>query len=209
MCGRYSLTSRLDALLPRLRGPLPEGLQRHYAPRALIRPGEPLLIQRLEQAQPVVDLALWGLLPAWVRDPGAALRPINARSETVAEKPSFRGAWRHRRCLIPADGFFEQGCRIARRDGAPFWLGGVWERWLGAEGEQLDSACVLTTRPNALIAPIHSRMPVVIPEDCAERWLAAAGGAALQALQPLLEPWDATGWQRQPLDKLQLALPVP
>lgn len=209
MCGRYSLTSRLDALLPRLRGPLPAGLERHYAPRPLIRPGEPLLIQRLEQGQPVVDLALWGLLPAWVRDPRGAARPINARSETVAEKPSFRGAWRHRRCLIPADAFFEKGWRIARRDGAPFWLGGLWERWLGADGEQLDSCCVLTTRPNALIAPIHGRMPVVIPEGAEGLWLGAADGAGRRRLLPLLEPWDPAAWQCRPLDQRQLVLAMP
>jgi putative SOS response-associated peptidase YedK len=209
MCGRYSLTSRLDALLPRLRGPWPEGLEAHYAPRPLIRPGEPLLIQRLEQGRPQVDLALWGLVPAWVRDPRAAARPINARSETVAEKPSFRGAWRHRRCLIPADAFFEKGFRIARRDRALFWLGGLWERWLGAGGEQLDACCVLTTRPNELIAPIHGRMPVVIPEGAERRWLGAADGAARRQLLPLLEPWDPAGWQRLPLDRQQLALPMP
>jgi putative SOS response-associated peptidase YedK len=209
MCGRYSLTSRLDALLPRLRGPLPAGLERHYAPRPLIRPGEPLLIQRREQGQPVVDLALWGLLPAWVRDPAGAPRPINARSETVAEKPSFRGAWRHRRCLIPADAFFEKGWRIARRDGAPFWLGGLWERWLGADGEQLDSCCVLTTRPNALIAPIHGRMPVVIPEGAEGLWLGAADGAGRRRLLPLLEPWDPAAWQCRPLDQRQLVLAMP
>jgi putative SOS response-associated peptidase YedK len=209
MCGRYSLTSRLDALLPRLRGPLPEGLERHYAPRPLIRPGEPLLIQRLEQGRSQVDLALWGLLPGWVREPRGAARPINARSETVAEKPSFRGAWRHRRCLIPADAFFEKGCRIARQDGAPFWLGGLWERWLGPGGEQLDSCCVLTTQPNALIAPIHGRMPVVITEGAETLWLEAADGPGRQRLQPLLQPWDPAGWQRLPLDQPQLALPMP
>ncbi len=198
MCGRYSLTSRLDALLPRLRGPLPAGLERHYAPRPLIRPGEPLLIQRLEQEQPRVDLALWGLLPAWVRDPRGSPRPINARSETVAAKPSFRGPWRHRRCLIPADAFVESGWRVARRDGLPFWLGGLWERWLGADGEQLDSCCVLTTQPNALIAPIHGRMPVVIPEGAESQWLAAADGAGLRALQPLLSGWDPSGWEAVP-----------
>jgi putative SOS response-associated peptidase YedK len=209
MCGRYSLTSRLDALLPRLRGPLPAGLEHHYAPRSLIRPGEPLLIQRLEEGRPRVDLALWGLLPAWVRDSRGAARPINARSETVAEKPSFRGAWRHRRCLIPADAFFEKGCRIARRDGAPFWLAGLWERWLGPGGEQLDSCCVLTTQPNALIAPIHGRMPVVIPDGAEALWLEADAGAGRSRLLPLLQPWDPTGWQRLPLDQPQLALPMP
>lgn len=203
MCGRYALTTAIDRLLPRLRGELPPGLAEHYAPRPVIRPGEPLLIQRQQQGRPEVAFALWGLLPAWVKDPAdpsrAAHRPINARSETVAQKASFRGPWRHHRCLIPADAFFEQGHRIARRDGAPFWLGGLWERWLGADGSQLDTCCILTTRPNGLIAPLHDRMPVLIPDGLERAWLAPVHGAELRALEPLLAPWDPHGWQAEPL----------
>ncbi|MFM7550395.1 MAG: SOS response-associated peptidase [Cyanobacteriota bacterium] len=195
MCGRYSLTAGLDRLLPRLNGHLPAGLAEHYAPRALIRPGEPLLIQRQEQGRPAVALALWGLLPSWVKDPASAHRPINARSETVGEKPSFRGPWRHHRCLLPADAFFEKGRTIRRRDGGLFWLAGLWERWIGPDGSELDTCCVLTTRPNALIAPLHERMPVLIPDGLEPPWLAPADGPGLRALEPLLEPWDPTGWE--------------
>jgi putative SOS response-associated peptidase YedK len=199
MCGRFSLTTAIDRLLPRLQGQLPPQLAEHYAPRPLIRPGEPLLIQRQQQGRLEVSFAVWGLLPAWVKDPAGAPRPINARSETVAEKASFRGPWRHHRCLIPADAFFEKGQRIARRDRAPFWLAGLWERWLGADGSQLDSCCILTTRPNALIAPIHERMPVLIPDGLEEAWLAPVHGAELRALEPLLEPWDPAGWLLEPI----------
>jgi putative SOS response-associated peptidase YedK len=199
MCGRFSLTTAIDRLLPRLQGQLPPQLAEHYAPRPLIRPGEPLLIQRQQQGRLEVSFAVWGLLPAWVKDPAGAPRPINARSETVAEKASFRGPWRHHRCLIPADAFFEKGQRIARRDRAPFWLAGLWERWLGADGSQLDSCCILTTRPNALIAPIHERMPVLIPDGLEEAWLAPVHGAELRALEPLLEPWDPAGWLIEPI----------
>jgi putative SOS response-associated peptidase YedK len=201
MCGRFSLTTAIDQLLPRLQGELPPELAEHYAPRPLIRPGEPLLLQRLQQGRPEVAFALWGLLPAWVKDPAhrPVHRPINARSETVAEKASFRGPWRHHRCLIPADAFFEKGQRIARRDGAPFWLGGLWERWLGADGSQLDTCCILTTRPNALIAPIHERMPVLIPDGLEAAWLAPVHGAELRALEPLMEPWDPAGWLMEPI----------
>jgi putative SOS response-associated peptidase YedK len=221
MCGRYSLTTDLDALLPRLRGPLPPAFARHYAPRPLIAPGEPLLIQCRDEGRERVALALWGLLPAWQRRPEGAARPINARSETVAEKPSFRGPWRHRRCLIPADAFFEKGWRIARQDGAPFWLAGLWERWLGDDGSELDTCCVLTTRANGLIAPLHPRMPVLIPETAVPAWLAAADGLALRRLQPLLQPWSPAGWRLDPLatgprparraaslDRQQLSLPL-
>ena len=195
MCGRYSLTARLDQLLPRLKGPPPAGLAEHYRPRPLIRPGEPLLIQRQEHGRPEVALALWGLLPAWVKEPGAAHRPINARSESVAEKASFRGPWRQRRCLLPADAFFEKGRRIRRSDGRLFWLGGMWERWIGADGSELESCCVLTTRPNGLLVPLHDRMPVVVPDGAEAAWLGAADGPELRALAPLLEPWDPSGWE--------------
>ena len=201
MCGRYALTTDLEALLPRLRGPLPPDFARHYAPRPLIRPGEPVLIQCRDDGRDRVALALWGLLPAWVKQPVGAPRPINARSETVAERPSFRGAWRHRRCLIPADAFFEKGCRISRRDGATFWLGGLWERWLGPDGSELESCCVLTTAANALIAPWHPRMPVLIPDTAASAWLAAADGAALRRLVPLLGPWAPEGWHLEPASR--------
>jgi putative SOS response-associated peptidase YedK len=195
MCGRYSLTASLDRLLPRLKGPLPAGLLEHYAPRSLIRPGEPLLILRQEHGRPEVGLALWGLLPSWVKDPAGAHRPINARSETVGEKPSFRGPWRHHRCLVPADAFFEEGRTIRRRDGAVFWLAGLWERWIGPDGSELETCCVLTTRPNALIAPFHDRMPVLIPDGLEEPWLEERDGAGLRALEPLLQPWDPRGWE--------------
>jgi putative SOS response-associated peptidase YedK len=198
MCGRYSLTTAIDRLLPRLQGEPPAGLAAHYAPRPLIRPGEPLLIQRWQHGRPEVGFAVWGLLPAWVKDPAGARRPIHARAETVAGKASFRGPWRHHRCLIPADAFLEKGQRIARRDGAPFWLAGLWERWLGADGSQLDSCCILTTRPNALIAPVHERMPALIPDGLERAWLAPVHGAELRALEPLLEPWDPADWRIEP-----------
>lgn len=195
MCGRFSLTADLDRLLPQLQGPLPPGLEAHYAPRAEVRPGEPLLIQRQEHGQLQVALALWGLLPEWVKDPAAAHRSVHARAETVALKPSFRGAWRHRRCLIPADAFWEQGRWIRRCDGELFWLAGLWDRWIGPDGSELESCCVLTSAPNALVAPIHRRMPVVIPTGLEEAWLAPADGLGLRALEPLLLPWDSADWQ--------------
>lgn len=198
MCGRYSLTAQIDQLLPHLKGSLPPGFVEHYAPRRLIRPGEPLLIQRQANGRFEAALALWGLLPGWVKEPAdprkPTHRPFNARRETVAEKPSFRGAWRHRRCLIPADAFYEKRFTIRRRDGALFWLAGLWEHWVGADGSELESCCVLTTEPNSLIAPLHNRMPALIPVGMEEPWLASTDGAGLRTLEPLLEPWDPQGW---------------
>jgi putative SOS response-associated peptidase YedK len=218
MCGRYSLTTAIDQLLPRLRGPLPEGLEEHYLPRVQVRPSEPVLIQRETEGHPEVALVRWGLLPAWLKDPRGRSRPINARSETVAEKPYFRGAWRQHRCLLPADGFYEwrapaaaapgsgrprkQPYRIRRRDGAPFWLGGLWDRWLGADGSELETCCILTTAPNDLLRPIHERMPVVVPDAQVEPWLLARGAAPLRQLEPLLRPWDPRGWEALQLESL-------
>lgn len=215
MCGRFALESPLPELLQRLQGPMPPGLAAHYAPRALIVPGEPVLIARQEHGRLETALVLWGLLPDWVKDPlapgpdgRARPRPFNARSETAAAKATFRGAWRHRRCLIPADAFFEKGCRIAPANGGLFWLAGLWERWIGPDGSELESCCVLTTRPNALVAPLHDRMPVLIPAGLEEPWLAPADGPGLRALEPLLEPWDPATWLAFRLDQAQLNLPL-
>jgi putative SOS response-associated peptidase YedK len=212
MCGRYSLSTRLDRLLPRLKGPMPPGLEAYYAPRPQVRPGEPVLLQRQEHGRLEVALALWGLVPDWCPDPMARRRPINARSETVGEKPFFRGAWRHRRALIPADGFYEWQTRtlegrpfkqpwlFRRRDRCPFWLGGLWDRWLGEDGGELESCVVLTTAPNDLLARVHDRMPVVIPDGLEEAWLASVDGPGLRALEPLMAPWDPAAWEAVKLE---------
>ncbi len=194
MCGRYSLTARIDQLLPLMGGALPEGLLQHYAPRPLIRPGEPVLALRQEHGQIRSSLMLWGLLPEWSKDPLGGARPFNARAETVAEKASFRGPWRHRRCLLPADGFFEKGHRVGRRDGLPFWLAGIWDRWIGPDGSEVESCCVLTTAPNALVAPLHDRMPVIVPEGLEQAWMEPLDGPGLRALQPLMHGWSPEGW---------------
>lgn len=214
MCGRYSLTSSLDALLPRLKGDLPAGLAEHYAPRPQVRPGEPLLLLRQEHGRLATGLALWGLVPEWAKDPRGMRRPINARCETVAEKPFFRGPWRHRRALLPADGFYEWQRRLdpasgrewkqpwlfRRRDRAPFWLGGLWERWCGPDGGELETAVILTTAPNDLLRRVHDRMPVVIPDGLEEPWLAALDGPGLRALVPLMAPWDPAAWEAVKLE---------
>ena len=214
MCGRYSLTTAIDQLLPRLKGPLPPGLAQHYTPRQQVRPGEPVLLQRQEHDRLQVGLALWGFLPEWSKDPLGMRRPINARSETVAEKAFFRAAWRHRRALIPADGFFEWQSRtdpssgrsykqpwlFRRRDRAPFWLGGLWERWSGPDGGELETCCVLTTAPNDLLRRVHDRMPVVIPDGLEQAWLEPADGPALRALEPLMAPWDPAAWEAVKLE---------
>jgi putative SOS response-associated peptidase YedK len=195
MCGRYALTTPIDRLLPRLGARLPEALLDHYAPRPQIRPGEPVLVLRQEHGRSAAALMLWGLLPEWSRDPLAAARPFNARSETVAEKASFRGPWRHRRCLLPADGFWEKGRLLRQRDGAPFWLAGLWDRWIGPDGSEVESCCVLTTAANVLVRSLHDRMPVIVADGLEDAWMAPADGPGLRALQPLMAGWDPGGWE--------------
>ncbi|WP_094556900.1 SOS response-associated peptidase [Synechococcus sp. 1G10] len=206
MCGRYSLTSTIDQLLPRLKGPLPDGLLKHYQPRQQVRPGEPLLIQRQQHGRPEVSFAQWGLVPGWLKDTHGKSRPINARSETVSQKPFFRGPWRHHRCLLPADGFYEwhqkQPYWIRRQDGAAFWLGGLWDHWIAPDGTELQTCCILTTTPNALLRPIHDRMPVVIMDGWEEAWLLPEDAAELRGLEALMAPWNPAGWEAIPLDRL-------
>lgn len=197
MCGRFSLSCSADQLPLPLRRVLPEEHRRHYSPRRLVRPFEPVLALVQDEGQAQAALLIWGLLPAWVKDPSQAPRPINARSETVMEKPSFRGAWRHRRCLIPATAFFEKHHCFQPQNRSVFWLAGIWERWLGADGSELDTCTVLTTTPNPLVAPWHPRMPVLIPEGLEEAWMAPVYGADLRALEGMCSPWASEGWVHQ------------
>ena len=195
MCGRFALSTPLKQLPSELLRRMDQEHQARYAERNLIVPGEPLLAFRSDQSGPEASLMLWGLIPGWLKDPSKGPRPFNARAETVAEKPSFRGAWRHRRCLLPASCFFEKGCAIRRIDRHCFWLAGLWERWLGGDGSEVDTCTILTTTPNDLVRPLHQRMPVVIPEGLEEAWMAPVHGQQLRALEPLLAPWDPSGWE--------------
>ena len=208
MCGRYSLETPLDGLQAWLKPWLQDddrGWLAHYAPRQLIRPGEPVLALRREHGRSRTAHMLWGLLPGWVKDPlHGPPRPINARAETLADKASFRGPWRHHRCLLPADGFFENGQKLLPQAAELFWLAGLWDRWIGPDGSEVETCCVITTRPNALVRPLHDRMPVIIPAGLEEVWLEPGDGAHRRALEPMLEPWSAAGWQCQRDGQLSL-----
>ena len=207
MCGRYSLDTPLQALevllQPWLRD-VDAGWLNYYAPRELIRPGEPVLALRREHNLSMTSHMLWGLLPGWVKDPLSGPRPINARAETLKKKAYFRGPWRHHRCLLPADGFLEQGEQIQRQDQQLFWLAGLWDRWIGPDGSEVETCCVITTRPNALLESLHDRMPVVIPRGLEEIWLDPGDGAHRRALEPMLEPWPSEGWSRRGSSQLSL-----
>jgi putative SOS response-associated peptidase YedK len=177
MCGRYTLTSPDELVQEFGLGELPFSL----TPRYNIAPSNevPVIVQ--ESAGPSLRLLRWGLVPSWVTLTRSTKRPINARAETVHEKPSFREAFEQRRCLVCADGFYEwkrQGSRpmpffMHRRDGRPVSFAGLWERHVADDGTQTNSFAVLTTAANDLMAPIHHRMPIVVARDARERWLDA------------------------------------
>ena len=207
MCGRYCLETPLDGLQAWLKPWLQDddrGWLAHYAPRQLIQPGEPVLALRREHGRSRTAHMLWGLLPGWVKDPLHGPRPINARAETLADKASFRGPWRHHRCLLPADGFFENGQKLLPQAAELFWLAGLWDRWIGPDGSEVETCCVITTRPNALVRPLHDRMPVIIPAGLEAVWLEPGDGAHRRALEPRRAPWSAAGWQCQRDGQLSL-----
>lgn len=160
-----------------------------------IAPGQYIVIVRPERDQRVADVAYWGLIPGWVKDPNAFSKPINARAETLEEKPTFRTAFKRKRCLVPASGFYEwkvegkgkQPFYIHPAEGDVFAFAGLMEDWHGPNGEQMTSACIITTEPNTLMAGIHNRMPVILPREAWPLWLDPA--AQTRELRPLLVPY--------------------
>jgi putative SOS response-associated peptidase YedK len=190
MCGRYTLTAEQEALQVALGV---EGLV-HPTPRYNIAPTQEVPVVVAPEGRPEGRTLRWGLVPSWAKDPAMGNRMINARSETAAEKPSFRGPFRRSRCLVPADGFYEWRKEgkgkvpfwIHMEDLAPFTLAGLWDRWKGPDGTLLETFTILTTRPNELLGPIHDRMPVILGKDDREEWLDP--GTSPDALKALLGP---------------------
>ena len=172
-----------------------------FPPRTYVAPQSPIAIIRAENNERHFALVRWGFIPSWVKEikPGKPL--INARSETLLEKPSFRNAIRRRRCLIPADGYYEwlgdvPGKKIPyfihRPDHGLFAFAGLWEHWLGADGSELETAAIITTAPNAVIAQIYSRMPAVIRPENFAQWLdvkTVEAEEAVQFLKPAAEDY--------------------
>jgi putative SOS response-associated peptidase YedK len=188
MCGRFSLGVNVDRLGQEF-GLDPVVLD--HAPRYNIAPSQSVLAVVPGPEGLRAGLLHWGLVPHWTRDPKAAGRLINARSETAATLPSFRSSFRSRRCWILADGFYEwrpdgkqkQPFHIRRPDGRPFALAGLWDRWT-RDGAELLSCAILTTSANEILAPIHDRMPVILAADGRDEWLDPS--TAPDTLQALL-----------------------
>ncbi|MBZ0140863.1 MAG: SOS response-associated peptidase [Pseudorhodoplanes sp.] len=175
MCGRYALISSPE-LIRRLLAYLD---QPNFPPRYNIAPTQPVAIVRMVEGKRRFALVRWGLLPSWVKDPQTFTLLINARAETINDKPAFRSAMKRRRCLVPADGFYEwkaEGGRkrpyfVRLKSGGPFAFAGLWETWIGPNGEEMDSAVIVTAPANRLLAPVHERMPVILEPARHALWL--------------------------------------
>jgi putative SOS response-associated peptidase YedK len=178
MCGRFTLTRRDGNTLAAELGVAPESL-RDFHPRYNIAPLQRHFIVRLEYEDRVAQPARWGLVNRWAKDASQASRCINARGETLEARPAFRDAFKKRRCVIPADGFFEwTGPRTARRplwfhrsDGGVLLLAGLYEAWQAQPDQWETTFTIITTAANAVMAPYHDRMPVILGDSAADDWM--------------------------------------
>lgn len=204
MCGRFTQTHtaadlaaafQVDSVPPQ-------------TPRYNIAPSQQLaaVLQTSDHPDRQLRSLRWGLLPRWAKDPSLGHKLINARSETVAEKPSFRSAFKHRRCLIPADGFYEwqrlngkkQPYYFCLTDRQPFGFAGLWEEWQSPEGQPVQTCTILTTVANAVLATVHDRMPVILVPDTYDTWLDPDNEDVVE-LQTYLQPYPAEDMHSYPV----------
>lgn len=225
MCGRYVITSTPEAI----RALFGYSEQPNFPPRYNVAPTQPIPVVRLAEGKRSFALMRWGLLPAWLKDPKGFPLLLNARGESVLDKAAFRNAIRRRRCLIPNDGFYEwregppkrpyvvRARRDANGNAPPLAFAGLWETWTGPNGEELDTAAIITTRANRTLTPIHERMPVYVPPEAFDMWLDCANvdaelASALiaPANDNLLEAYEvSTAVNRVANDSPDLIAPVP
>ncbi len=205
MCGRYTLTLSGHTLAEAFElDDVPP-----FTPRYNVAPTQTMpVVRRAEGGGRSCDLLRWGLVPFWADDPAIGNRLINARAESAAQKPAFRAAFKHRRCLVPADGFFEwrrekggkQPYLIRFGDGRMFALAGLWECWKPEDQDPLESYTILTTSPNRVVKPLHDRMPVILPPEHWNSWLGLTG-AAPPELEALLGPHPAEEMEAHPVSR--------
>lgn len=207
MCGRFTLTvdpADLQEAYPQYTIPA-EG-----QPRYNIAPTQPVLVLPNDKTARA-DYFIWGLIPSWAKDPSIGAKLINARAETLAEKPSFRGGFKYKRCLIFADGFFEWQAQpgtkakvphfIHLKSGLPFTFAGLWDEWHAPDGSLLKTCTIITTEPNALMATLHNRMPVILPPTAHAQWLDPAPQKP-ENLQALLTQYPAEEMAAHPVSTL-------
>ncbi len=207
MCGRYTLSQQPETLAQTFAlNTVPE-----LEPRYNIAPTQKVavVLQTTDTDSRQLQRLRWGLIPSWAKDLSIGAKLINARSETVAEKPSFRSAFKHRRCLIVADGFYEwqrqerkkQPFYFRLQDGQPFAFAGLWERWKSPEGEEITSCTILTTQANELLQPIHDRMPVILQPSYYNLWLDPHSPSP-EPLQQILNPYPTDAMTAYPVSTL-------
>jgi len=226
MCGRYVIISTPAAI----RALFGYGEQPNFPPRYNVAPTQPIPVVRLVEGKRSFTLMRWGLLPSWVKDPKTFPLLINARGDSVIGKPAFRAAMRRRRCLIPTDGFYEWQAAgagpkrpyfVRARRGAdatapPLAFAGLWETWTGPNGEEVDTAAIITTDASRTLASIHNRMPVFVPKEAFDLWLDCAdveADVAVALLRParedLLEAYEvSTAVNRVANDNPDLIAPL-
>jgi len=206
MCGRFTLTADVNALqgaFPWLN--VPPELQ----PRYNIAPSQPVAVVP-NDGKRRLDFYTWGLIPSWAKDPSLGSRMINARAETLAEKPSFRNSFKRRRCLILADGFYEwrqeaqsqpkTPMYIRLEAGEPFAFAGLWDQWNAPDGSTILSCTIITTQPNSLVEKIHNRMPVILPAGAHSAWL-EPGEQNPAELSRWLVPYPAAEMMAYPVSR--------
>lgn len=202
MCGRYELSSHPAAIALAFGLPHPPDL----TPRYNIAPTQQVPIVRLNAAgERELAQVRWGLVPRWAKDPAIGVRMINARGETLTIKSAYRNAYARHRCLLPVNGFYEwqmtpagkQPLHIGMRDGRPFGLAGLFERWLSPEGEVLDTCTIVTTSASEALRSVHERMPVIVPAAHYTRWLDAAS----TDVADLVVPWSGEPLRVYPVSR--------
>lgn len=207
MCGRFTLTVDPAELKEAFAGfTFPD----RFAPRYNIAPTQPVLAIP-NDGRGAADFFVWGLIPAWAKDPTIGNRLINARGESLAEKPAFRGSYKYKRCLILSDGFYEWQAQPGRKTKVPYFIhlkthkpfafAGLWDEWNSPDGSPLRSCTIITTGPNELMSPIHNRMPVILQPAEYARWLDTAPATA-ESLNPLIDPYPAGEMEAYPVSTL-------
>jgi putative SOS response-associated peptidase YedK len=204
MCGRFTLSLSTEALAEFFGVEEVPNLDARFN----IAPTQNVVavLEDQHSAHRYIHHLRWGLIPAWAKDANMGAKLINARAETVAQKPAFRSAFKHRRCLIVADGFYEwqkQGSKkqpfyFRLQNGEPFAFAGLWEKWRNSAGEEIDSCTILTTSANELMQPIHDRMPVILSPEEYNLWLDQQVQTP-EPLQPLLRPYPASTMTSYPV----------
>ncbi len=207
MCGRFRLSQSGEAIQAAFELSEVPSLE----PRNNIAPTQmvPTILKSSHESDRQLKMLRWGLIPSWAKDPKMGARMINARAETVAEKPAFRTVFRRRRCLVVADGFYEwqqqkgkkQPFAFRLHDGQPFGFAGLWEHWEAPDGEAIESCTILTTDANELVRPIHDRMPVILDPKDYDVWLDPALQKA-ESLQQLLCPYPSEAMISNPVEVL-------